>query len=756
MADISVPSFKAVDIDLDRTDGYFVYTFYFSKDDEVPGVVVFRMDSGAIAVLDNPLATNPKAILEDSWTKQVIATYPKPTAVVAFDVTGNGLSDLVVSYQLGPSMLGCDPDGGIIVWLENPGRENLGHQEPWRSRYIGQWPAMHRLTAGKFTQRDKTRLMTGEGETSADDQLLSRPILLFSPPADVSNAGDAPGGRDSFYVASREGLSRLYYSDDQKWQSENISAGLPKAPNQDPNSETPGMGDFWGTGGADTGRIGENPRAYIASVEPFHGFKVAVYVKSSSADTASGQQQQEWTRHVLDDYGSPTQRTKTAAGPLHYVVCGDFDGQCSIAFYRRYAETDHCQGIMYYKAINLANGIFAKWRISERTSGRIALGNFTKSAKIDLASIDFSMKSYREEPAPRVQLLINNTTPAKTKDMATSITGTVWDNEGLVSIPEPTKISSPSTLPLITVADYAITVEVHPPNSTVEVTRGNSLKALYSSLLDSDKNTWRPLGTDPFPSKQSVAVGNTPDSADDDEDVVTEHDWAMLGNTTTTVTTDATKGAIFLRLHRVTNDGLWSSVDKVPVDVTFQPHAGLTLPDLRFQKAEDLWWGGAAFKGLEYYNLRGFDLRFTGDKGPIAHLQFWAAGKNVNTHFQKHTDTIVRELGICFSSGTKDGGIWVPNPEDANRLATELDMLQAKHGEKFVQVPLGELEENGTVWQVNEQGEAVRGWQDVVVYPWHAWRAGGGENLDVWMTVGFDADLDLGVVETKQQTVAMR
>lgn len=32
------------------------------------------------------------------------------------------------------------------------------------------------------------------------------------------------------------------------------------------------------------------------------------------------------------------------------------------------------QGIMYYKAIDLETGIFAKWRIASESSARIALG----------------------------------------------------------------------------------------------------------------------------------------------------------------------------------------------------------------------------------------------------------------------------------------------------------------------------------------------------------------------------------------------
>lgn len=50
-------------------------------------------------------------------------------------------------------MLDCDPVGGYISWLENPGREGLKDGKEWTMRFIGRWPAMHRLKAGYFTQR---------------------------------------------------------------------------------------------------------------------------------------------------------------------------------------------------------------------------------------------------------------------------------------------------------------------------------------------------------------------------------------------------------------------------------------------------------------------------------------------------------------------------------------------------------------------------------------------------------------------------
>lgn len=68
--------------------------------------------------------------------------------------------------------------------------------------------------------------------------------------------------------------------------------------------------------------MGNDPFAYIASVDPFHGGKVSVYTKVDR-----GLDTERWERYVLDAYGTPTQNQKWGDGPGHYVVCGDFDGK---------------------------------------------------------------------------------------------------------------------------------------------------------------------------------------------------------------------------------------------------------------------------------------------------------------------------------------------------------------------------------------------------------------------------------------------
>lgn len=84
--------------------------------------------------------------------KYEIGKFNGPVAAIAVDVSGNGRTDVVICHEYGATMLDCDPDGGWVTWLENPGRDRLS-DGPWKRRNIGRWPAMHRLRAGHFTQR---------------------------------------------------------------------------------------------------------------------------------------------------------------------------------------------------------------------------------------------------------------------------------------------------------------------------------------------------------------------------------------------------------------------------------------------------------------------------------------------------------------------------------------------------------------------------------------------------------------------------
>ena len=89
-------------------------------------------------------------------------------------------------------------------------------------------------------------------------------------------------------------------------------------------------------------------------------------------------------------YGTPSQRQKAGDGSGHFIVCADFDGDGNEEFLLSlFGPLDRdkdgesipptkgpnpSKGIMYYEAIDLEKGIFAKWKVADESSARIALG----------------------------------------------------------------------------------------------------------------------------------------------------------------------------------------------------------------------------------------------------------------------------------------------------------------------------------------------------------------------------------------------
>ncbi|KAB5549543.1 hypothetical protein GE09DRAFT_1126824 [Coniochaeta sp. 2T2.1] len=532
--------------------------------------------------------------------------------------------------------------------------------------------------------------------------------------------------RNSVLISSREGTTWLYFENGY-WHRELIGIGEPKEAGQSATSESPGSGDAWGAGGADGGAIGSDPFGYIATLDPFHGIAVGVYTKVDR-----GIKDTKWKRQVLDVYGTPAQLQKTGDGPGHYIVCGDFDGdgedEFLLSLFGPVDRDDNgelvpvsllpsLKGIMYYKAIDSSKGLFAKWRIAEESSARIAVGNFGGNGNLDIISISYNVARYYEEPNPVVTLHLNKTPKPKAQVTANPIVPTVWDNEGLVYLSLPKEVSSSQSLSLIEVANYALSVEIHPPGSKMPIDTDEGIRVLYGSVADTNGIRTALRG----PAFPTIASTTSDDS---------------------TLSADADHGAIVLRLTPIndTEEGEWASADKVPVRTTFDTSGlGFELPPLKFTKVEDLWWG-EPFKGLDFYNMSGFHFRCLHDKIHIAHLQFWTAGTNVNCGVHNHSNEIFQEIHICLSAGTGDGGMSRLQDEYED---TPPEKIPDSDESKFDHIPLPELYEHGGLWYRDSYDEAVRGKNDVVNYPWHKWQAGSGSNVDVWLALEFNPDLDL-------------
>ncbi|MFD5883750.1 MULTISPECIES: FG-GAP repeat domain-containing protein [Streptomyces] len=340
---------------------------------------------------------------DGDWTRRLIADrITMPVGADYADVTGNGHPDVIVCYDLyGPigTIHDANTEGGKIDWLENPGTPDKDESR-WKRHYVGRATGMHRLRAGHFTRTDRLQII-GLPIVAKEDVHAVLPVVLFTQPDDVHTAeewemtviddshfrmihgaekkrGLIPGSDlESLLLASDEGVTWLHYDEDrQEWVRELIGTG------ELTQFEQTG---FRGSGDLNAGRLGDDPMAYVAAIEPFHGNTVAVYTKAGEG------QGQGWNRVLLDVYGDPNENGE---GPGHQIVCADFDGDGDDEFLVALRGPWPWQGVMYYKAIDAANGIWAKWRVSDESVARIATADFNGDGRLDFATIAYSVQNY--------------------------------------------------------------------------------------------------------------------------------------------------------------------------------------------------------------------------------------------------------------------------------------------------------------------------------------------------------------------------
>ena len=401
------PVFRPQLIEERRPDGYWIDAFDVDGDG-LPDLVAYGLGQGQVSWYRNP-----------GWQRTLIRGYDGPVGMHHADLDGDGREDIVICHQYGATMVDCDPEGGKIHWLQNPG--NSGGTEPWTARYIGRATAMHRLRVGHFTRADRWQVLGLPivGGPQAPHSVVS--LMLFTEPDDLLGATEwesavidddffhvvhgvtlkkfqATDGStlDSALLATQEGIVWLHFDPSTgAWQRDVIGHGeLGEAP----------VTGFSGSGDVDAGRIGSDPFAYIPAVEPFHGNTVAVYTKSSAAELTDIR----WERHVLDVFGDPDAKGE---GPGHFVICGDFDGDGDDEFLVALRGPAPWRGVFYYKAVDAARGQFLKWRVSSESAARIAVADFTGDGRLDFAIIGYSVAGYYVDENPKIMIYHNEFAP---------------------------------------------------------------------------------------------------------------------------------------------------------------------------------------------------------------------------------------------------------------------------------------------------------------------------------------------------------
>ncbi|MCA9191766.1 MAG: VCBS repeat-containing protein [Planctomycetales bacterium] len=334
--------------------GYAVRTIDMNNDGKLDIAIV---DSKRILWLENP-----------NWTMHVI--YETPDAKfdnVCFaphDINGDGRIDLALGadWQFGNS-----DSGGTIGWLEhNP-------NGPWQYRQIASEPTTHRMnwatlppvnvptlvvaplkgrgTRGPGFEERGVRLLAFTSGTQPDETWNQRVLtdqLHVMHNFEVTDLDQ--NGVVDLVTASYEGATWITFNAAGQAVLKRLGSGQEEpAPKR-------------GASEIRHGRLGDG-RLYLATVEPWHGDKVVVYVAPDDWQKSD----QLWQRTVLDD--------QLAWG--HAVACANLDEDADLELIigiRDDQNEAHRRGLRIYDPVDAPNGI---WQRQIVDPGGVAIEDLT-------------------------------------------------------------------------------------------------------------------------------------------------------------------------------------------------------------------------------------------------------------------------------------------------------------------------------------------------------------------------------------------
>lgn len=300
--------FRDQELPTKLTVGYAVRLVDMNEDKRLDIAIV---DSERILWLENP-----------NWNEHLMTgpgdTKKDNVCFAPYDIDGDGRLDFAVGADWNPSNT---RSGGTIQWIRQPEKDG----EKWTVLPIGEEPTMHRMNFVDLDGDQKPELIAsplmGRNTTRPNFAEAGCRLLAFKIPADPAKgpwkpevindelhvshnftATDLNGDkRTDLLVVSFEGVHLLERSPEGKWRRTHIGIGEQET---SPNK---------GASEIKHGKLAAG-RDYIATIEPWHGSKVVVYIRPDEKRPSEGAWL--WDRHVLDD--------DLAWG--HAVWCADLDG----------------------------------------------------------------------------------------------------------------------------------------------------------------------------------------------------------------------------------------------------------------------------------------------------------------------------------------------------------------------------------------------------------------------------------------------
>jgi len=255
-----------------------------------PDVLVLSTEANRVDWYENP-----------GWAMHPIARTSRNIDLVARDLDGDGRPEIALASGFYYSR---SDRGGEIQWLQRP----PGEDGSWRIHKIATDPVVHRLRFGDLDGDGRPELVHapifGPGSKDARDPRPSH-LWAFRPPPNLREGSwetwkidetltvlhgiqtsDIDGdGRDEILTASFEGIHRFDYEGTfprGKWRKIQISRGAGK---MEGKIERGSSEVAWGSLGSG--------RPFLASLEPWHGNQVVVYLPIPGKDS--------WRRQVIDE-----------------------------------------------------------------------------------------------------------------------------------------------------------------------------------------------------------------------------------------------------------------------------------------------------------------------------------------------------------------------------------------------------------------------------------------------------------------------
>ncbi len=288
----SAAAFAAHTIDTGLTGGYQVVVADLNRDGK-PDIIALASGLKELRWYENP-----------SWTRHVLVSgINRPINAAAYDVDGDGIPEIALAHEFA-AVYASSP--GVISIMAHQGGDPT---QPWSIKDIDRLPTSHRIRFADITGDGKKVLVNFPliGSQALAPNYRDRVPLVMYRPGDwkrevITDADEGvvhgilmtpwdSGRREAALSASFLGVYAHRF-DNGRWTRTLIVKGDP--------SEWPKSG----ASDIAVGRLGRE--RFLATIEPWHGNKVAVYRQHKGA----------WTRHVIDE----------AIADGHTIVSGDFDG----------------------------------------------------------------------------------------------------------------------------------------------------------------------------------------------------------------------------------------------------------------------------------------------------------------------------------------------------------------------------------------------------------------------------------------------